>query len=91
MSKNKSYMDKENILTEGFFKSFIRNFLILYGAKKLWDRRKKKKIEKQLGKDTPLKNKLNKLNKDVSDIEKHLSKAYGFKVDLDKYELSDFK
>lgn len=90
MSKKNSFMNKENILTEGFF-DFIRNILAIYGAKKLWDKRKKANYEKKMRKDRSLKNSINKLNKDVSDIEKYLSKAYGFKVDLDKYEISDFK
>ena len=86
-----SYMDRKNILNEGFFKDWLKTFIVLYGAKMLWNYRKKKKVAKKLNKDNTLKKQISNINKDVSDIEKYLSKEYGFKVDLDKYEISDFK
>ena len=67
MSKKNSFMNKENILTEGFF-DFIRNILAIYGAKKLWDKRKKANYEKKMRKDRSLKNSINTFNEDSTNI-----------------------
>ena len=77
MSK-KSYMDRENIITEGFF-SKLFNFLKT-------DKNKQKDIKN----NKKVKSNLKSLNRSVSDLENLLSKQYGKKVKLDKFNLSDF-
>ena len=52
MSKKKSYMDKKNILSEGFVTTFLKDFLKFYipikGISMLLKNRKINKIQKQI-------------------------------------------
>ena len=79
MSNKKSYMNSNNILTEGFFDNF-RKFV-----KKLKPDEKKK-----LKKSLKVKSALFSMNKSVNSIEKALKDTYGVDVKLDKFKLSDF-
>jgi len=77
MSKKKSYMNKENLLSEGFFdklKSFIKN----------------KKAFNLLKEDKTFMGYLNKLNKNVDDIEKYF-KDQDIQISLDKFSAKDFR
>ena len=77
MSKKKSYMDKDNVLSEGFFdklKSFIQN-------------RKKLNI---LKKDKTFIGHLKKLNKSVDSIEQYF-KDQDIDIKLDKFTGKDFR
>jgi hypothetical protein len=86
----KSYMDKENILTEnffkpqnilseGFFKSFWKWFTT--GALDRAAMRKDKK-EKQIAVDIT--------NKKIDRFEKEFEKIWGTKLNLDRFDASDF-
>ena len=79
MSNKKSYMNTENVLSEGFFDKLSK----LVGKLKPIQKNKLKKSKK-------LKSALSSLNKSVNDIEKAFSDAYGTDVKLDKFKLSDF-
>jgi len=79
MSNKKSYMNKEIVLSEGFFDKLSK----LVGKLKPIQKNKLKKSKK-------LKSALLDLNNSVSDIEKAFSDAYGTDVKLDKFKLSDF-
>ena len=79
MSQKKSYMDRNNILAEGFFSKLFNAFKI--------DTKTQKKIKS----NTKVKKQLIKLNKSVSDLENSISKLYGMDVELSKYKLSDFE
>ena len=73
MSKKKSYMNNENILSEGFFDSFTNFFKVLKQVKK----------EKKILKNPSIAKKLNKLNKGYDELEaeiKDLADEYGIKL-----------
>ena len=76
MSKKKSYMDKNNILSEGFFDKIAKVLGI-----------SKNKIKK----DPKLNNQVKKLNQSVSDLEKSIKKAWGSSIKLNKFKVDDFK
>ena len=81
MSEKKSYMNKSNLIAEGFFSKLI---------KKIKDRKtiKKLKSDKKLNKDL---NDLNKYSKSLEDRVNGYLKAAGEKpIKLDKYTLRDF-
>ena len=90
MPKKKSYMNSENILTEGFF-NVIKNILAIAGAKYAWDSVKKKKAEKAMKSSGPLRKSILKLNKDIDWIEDYIKKEWEIDVNLDKYNIKDFK
>ena len=76
MSKKKSYMNHENILSEGFFDKVGKFFKLLKQAKK----------ERKLLKDPKIKSKVNKLNKDIDDLQgniRKLAKKYGIEDKLE--------
>jgi len=81
MSKKKSYMNKSNLIAEGFFS-------------KLFKKIKDKKLFKKLTKDKKLNKYLSDLNKTTQSFEDELNgylKAAGEKsIKLDKYTLKDF-
>ena len=79
MSNKKSYMNTENVLSEGFFDKLSK----LVGKLKPIQKNKLKKSKK-------LKSALIDLNNSVSDIEQAYSDIYGTDVKLDKFKLSDF-
>ena len=79
MLNKKSYMDKEIVLSEGFFDKLSK----LVGKLKPIQKNKLKKSKK-------LKSALLGLNNSVSDIEKVFSDIYRTDVKLDKFKLSDF-
>ena len=63
MSKKKSYMNKNNILSEGFFSKILKKFKFGKGKS---DPRK----------DSEYTKKLSKIDKDFSDVVKDLKKNY---------------
>tara|TARA_R100001126_G_scaffold40885_1_gene22893 strand:+ start:20 stop:253 length:234 start_codon:yes stop_codon:yes gene_type:complete len=76
MSKKKSYMNYDNILSEGFFDKVGKFFKLLKQAKK----------ERKLLKDPKIKSKVNKLNKDIDDLQgniRKLAKKYGIEDKLE--------
>ena len=79
MLNKKSYMNSNNILTEGFFDK-LHKFV-----KKL-----KPDGKKKFKKSLKVKSALFSLNKSVGGIEKALKDTYGVDVELDKFKLSDF-
>ena len=83
MSKKKSYMDRKNILSEGFIQNLFRKFKEL--------RKLNKKQKQNLKVDRKLKGHVKSLNKSVSDVEKYFKQAYGVDVDLDKFDAKDFR
>ena len=79
MRKKKSYMNNNNILSEGFFNKLFKMFKI--------DKSDQSKIKK----DRKINSAIKDLNGSVTDLEDLLSKQYGYKVDLgSRYKLSDF-
>ena len=73
MSKKKSYMNHENILSEGFFDKVGKFFKLLKQVKK----------EKKLIKNPAILKQLNILNKSYDKLEKDihdLAKEYGIKI-----------
>ena len=78
MSKKKSYMDRKNILSEGFWDK-------LAGLLRI-----PKVIKTKMKKDIQALSKIKSLNKTQSELEKILSKYVGKKVELNKYSLKDF-
>ena len=80
MSEKKSYMDKDNILVEGFFDN-LKKAIKQYPA---------------LKKDKSFQNSLKYLNKDMVDLEDLMNKKikqYGLKrksIKLKKFKTSDF-
>ena len=77
MSVKKSYMNKNTILSEGFFdklKSFLKN----------------KKSLNLLKKDKKFMKHLNKLNTTVDNIEKYF-KDQDIDINLDKFSAKDFR
>ena len=81
MSKKKSYMNKTNLIAEGFFSKLIKMV-------------KDRKFLKTIEKDKKINKSLKNLNKSTNELEKHLNymlKDAGLKpVSLNKYELKDF-
>ena len=76
MSKKKSYMNHDNILSEGFFDKVGKFFKLLKQAKK----------ERKLLKDPKIKSKVNKLHKDIDDLQgniRQLAKKYGIEDKLE--------
>ena len=78
MANKKSYMNKENVLSEGFF-SKLSSILGLSS-----------KETKALKKDRTFMSSLKDLNKSQRSLEKQLSKIAGKKIKLSKYSLKDF-
>ena len=79
MSNKKSYMNSNNIISEGFFDKL-----------KTIIKRLKPDEKKKLKKSLKVKSALFSMNKSVSSIEKALKDTYGVDVKLDKFKLSDF-
>ena len=82
MSKKKSYMNRNNLLSEGFFDK-LKKFI------------KDKKVLKKIKNDLKVKNTLNKLNNSQEDLEDYLNKLLkdaGLKpnVTLSKFDAKDF-
>jgi len=74
MSKKKSYMNHDNILSEGFFDKVGGLFKLL----------KKTKKEKKLLKDPKIKSKVKKLHKGIDDLQdsmRAMAKEYGMDPD----------
>ena len=79
MSEKKSYMDKENLLIEGFFDKLKSIFKL-----------DNKKI-KALKKDKKVTSSLKKLNKNWDNVADMLAKNYDIpKPKFEKFKLSDF-
>ena len=78
MSKKKSYMNHNNLLSEGFFSKLFKFFKS--------DSTTEKKVKSSFG----VKKQLKKLNNSVSDLEKALENEFGKKIPLEKFKLSDF-
>lgn len=83
MSKKKSYMNKSNLLKEGFFNNLLKIFNVFPNLKK--NNKVKKKIEKDI----------KNLNSDISSLEKMMNdemKQYGSnkKIKLTNLKLKDF-
>ena len=82
MSKKKSYMNRDNLLSEGFFDK-LKKFI------------KDKRVLKKVQNDPKVKNNLNKLNSSQKDLENYLNKLLkdaGFEqnVKLSKFDAKDF-
>ena len=77
MSNKKSYMDRENVLSEGFFDKIKSYF-------------KDKKKLNLLKKDKKFMSHLDKLNQNVDDIEKYF-KDKNISVKLNKFTAKDFR
>ena len=75
MPKKQSYMNRESILSEGFFDKIFRTFKEFKKISK--DKKDNMKIDKKL------KGHIKSLNKSTNDIEKYFKSAYGVDVDLD--------
>ena len=83
VSKKKSYMNKNTLVTEGFF-SKLSKVLSLSSSQ-----------EKKLKKNKKVQNIIKDLNNDVTDFEKLASAAFkdlgiDRKIDITKYKLKDF-
>ena len=80
MRKKKSYMSKNNILSEGFFET-LRKYLIQYP---------------ELNKDKRVKDGIKSLNSDVKELEQLFNKKFKKlnskhkPIKLSKYKLTDF-
>ena len=84
MPKKKSYMSKNNILSEGFFDKFVKFFK---SVPKL-NTDEKQKISKVSGK---LKRHVDSMNKSIDSYEKIIKKQLGDDYpDLPRFELKDF-
>ena len=79
MKNKKSYMNKNNILSEGFFQELFKLISNL-----------KPNQKNKLMRNKDLKKALFGLNKSVGDIENAFSDIYGKQVKLNKFKLSDF-
>ena len=76
MSKKKSYMNHENILSEGFFDKVGKFFKLLNKVKK----------QRKLMKNPLIARKVNKFNKDMDQLEgsiRDLAKKYGIEDKLE--------
>ena len=85
MSKKKSYMDKKNILSEGFVTTFLKDFLKFYipikGISMLLKNRKINKIQKQIDKLQKEKEKNETTQKSLlNSILKQVEKDTGVKI-----------
>ena len=88
MSKKKSYMDKKNILTEGWLTNIINR--ITKDFKTFKDKASQKDQEAVLSKDKSFLSALLDLNKSAKRLEDRLTRVTGKKVKLNRYELGDF-
>ena len=79
MSKKKSYMNKNNVVSEGFYKDFFKK--LFKGKKGL-----QKDVHK-LSKD--LEKQVNIINTSQSKLEKAIEKQYGKKVKLQRTSVDD--
>ena len=79
MSTKKSYMNKNNIISEGFFDKIFKF------AKNL-----KSDDKSKIKKNRKLRLSLTLLNKAVGGIEKTLKRDHGVDVELERFKLSDF-
>ena len=80
MSQKKSYMDRENVLSEGFFSKIIDK---ISG--------KNKKLKALLMKDRGLQKSIFRVNNSVKDLEDILNSVPGGKeVKFDKFKIGDF-
>ena len=77
MRKKKSYMNKNNILSEGFFDKLFKIFKV------------DKSTQSKIKKDKKIKNSIKALNNSWSKIEDNL-KEKSVEVKFDKFKLSDF-
>ena len=78
MPKKKSYMNQNNLLSEGFFDKLFKLL------------KTDSKVKSKVKSNPKIKTQLKKLNNPVSDLEKALKDEFGYKIPLDKYKLSDF-
>ena len=89
MLKKKSYMNKDNILSEGFF-DFLRKKIIQYPSVK-----KVKTDKKDIKNNKKVKNSLIKLNTTLKDLENLLNKSFKEldpkhkPIKFSKYKVSD--
>ena len=79
MSKKKSYMNQNNLISEGFFDKLFKLF------------KTDSKIKNKVKSNPSVKKQLKKLNNTVSELEKALENEFGYKIPLDTYKLSDFE
>ena len=85
-----SYMDYNNILSEGLIDSILKKYLskdILDDMKKSAVQKNKKELEKvrkEIDKN------IKKSNKSVEKFEKEFKKQYGKNINLKKVDISDF-
>ena len=80
MSKKKSYMDRENVLSEGFFSKIIDKIA-----------GKDKSLKSQLKKDKKLQKTITDMNDSIQTLEDYLnSLPKGDKVKLNKHSIGDF-
>ena len=79
MSKKKSYMDIDNILSEGLFTNFLKG--LIKGKEGL--KRDAAKLEKKLEKN------VKDYNKRQSTLEKAILKDFGEEVTLDRITVDD--
>ena len=77
----RSYMNRDNILSEGFYK----NLLMLLAGGHL------AKFLSKLQTNRKFKPEILKINSLVKDLEKGFEKEFGKKVKFDKFKISDFK
>ena len=77
MQKKKSYMNNNNILSEGFFDKLFKIFKV------------DKSTHSKIKKDKKIKDGIKALNNSWSKIEDNL-KEKGVEVKFDKFKLSDF-
>ena len=78
--KKKSYMNQDNLLSEGFYSTLTG----LLGAGLF------AKFISKLKKHKKFKPEIMKMNKLVSDLEKGFEKEFGKKEEFDRFKLSDF-
>ena len=78
MRKKKSYMNKENILSEGFFDKL--KSLLGFDKREIKSLKKNKKFMSHV----------DSLNKNWSDLAKMIERDYGEKVKFDKFTAKDF-
>ena len=88
MSDRKSYMDKENIISEGWISNLISK--IVKNLKKKKRNLDVKKATDTLSKNKNFQTKLKDLNKKTKNLEKMLQNLTGEPIKLNKYELDDF-
>ena len=79
MSNKKSYMDRYNLLGEGFFNKLFKLFKI-----------KDDDVKDKIKKDPKVKKALNKLNTNQKEFEDYLSKLSGEEIKLSRFDADDF-